>query len=163
MRASSLKTVFLFAAIACFTWSCTKMEEFSAIPSISFKKFSKSTVNGIDDSVRVAISFTDGDGDIGLKDEETSAPYDVNLFITYFELQDGKYIPIPEKSTYRIPYLVPSGKNKALRGDIAVKLSLPPGRDAYNTDTVHFEIYMMDRALNKSNIITTPDLILTLR
>ncbi len=39
-------------------------------------------------------SFTDGDGDIGLAQGDTIPPHDYNLYIDYFEKQNGEYVKI---------------------------------------------------------------------
>ncbi len=47
------------------------------------------------------ISYTDGDGDLGLSDTDTYPPYNVgseyyyNMIIDYFELQHGELIEVP--------------------------------------------------------------------
>jgi hypothetical protein len=152
---------FLVFTSSCFLLlqGCEKGEQFSPVPAITFKEFIHYTnASGSVDSLKAVISFTDGDGDIGLKDTETEPPYEENLFIGFYEKKSGNFILSPNRITNRIPYLVPQGRSKSLRGDIAIKLPLP--LDVVN-DTIRLDIYLLDRALNKSNVITTPETIIT--
>ena len=60
---------FLFSA-------CTKHEVYSVIPAIEYKSFEKIPSNtGADNKAYMTITFTDGDGDIGLNPEDTFPPY----------------------------------------------------------------------------------------
>jgi len=56
----------------------------------------------------------------------------------------------------RIPLLTPNGRNKNIKGEIARTLELYFASQALQSDIIAFEIYIKDRALNKSNVIITP-------
>ena len=134
---------------------CRKLQQFSDEPALTFVNF----VQAGADSARIIVSFTDGDGDIGLRASDTLPPHDFNLFLEYFELQNGEWIK-PELATpfyYRIPPLSESDNGKALQGEIEVNLS--PFYYAPGADSIRYEVRLRDFALNESNIITT-DLIL---
>jgi hypothetical protein len=60
----------------------------------------------------------------------------------------------------RIPYLTPDDPNKAIKGIIVDTLTLNP---APLFDTIKFKFYIYDRALNKSNVDSTPPIILRRR
>lgn len=137
--------------------ACLKTEEFPKEPHIAFKSYEQYA-----DSARLTISFTDGDGDIGLNQGDTLAPYNPgsfwyhNFFVDYYKKLDGEWqlqvfsLPL----YYRVPVITPTGQNKSLQGDISVKIAsqvLPqiPG------DTIKFSVRIADRALNLSNTVYT--------
>lgn len=101
-------------------------------------------------------SFKDGDGDIGLEQYEQEPPYDYNLFITLYEIQNGDSVEIdpPLTLNQRIPILTPDGNDKSIRGEIEDTLIIYDPSSAF--DTIYLELYILDRALNQSNTISTP-------
>lgn len=134
---------------------CLKTEEFPKEPSIAFKSYDRSI-----EPSRLTVTFTDGDGDIGLDQGDTLAPYNpgspwfYNFFVDYYKMEDGVWVQqqfvLP--LYYRIPVITPTGQNKSLQGDIAVDIAqqvLPqtPG------DTVRFGVHIADRALHLSNTV----------
>ncbi len=137
--------------------SCLKTEEFPKEPHIAFKSYEQHA-----DSARLTISFTDGDGDIGLDQGDTLAPFNPgsqwyhNFFVDYYKKQGVEWVlqQFMLPLYYRIPVITPTGQNKALQGDISVKIAsqvLPqvPG------DTVRFSVRIADRALHESNTVYT--------
>lgn len=150
---------------------CAPEEKYPPEPEIKYKGFVKLVENPNQDTRGVLIfSFTDGDGDIGLHDDEREPPYDYNLFVKYLEMQNGEIVEVPlifpgndeippETLSFnaRIPMLTPTGKYKGLEGEIRDTLFiLNPNSDF---DTIFFEVYIRDRALNESNRITTPPIV----
>ena len=149
--------------------SCKKAETYPIIPEIKFESYLRlfnPTLDVYDRGV-LKISFTDGDGDIGLRQDQTAPPYDFNFFIDYFEIQNGDTVQVfptiidpgtGEIDTLnfnqRIPYLTPLGSIKSIEGDIEDTLQ------AYNFnstfDTIMFKAYIVDRMLHESNTISTP-------
>ena len=67
----------IYIIIIFFITNCVSKEEFSKIPSISFDKleYIKSKNNTNQDSLILTISFTDGDGDLGLSNDDVLFPY----------------------------------------------------------------------------------------
>jgi len=151
-----------------FLNSCKDNIEYSIIPEIELS----------DDQVFVnptemKIRFTDGDGDIGLSEEDANTPpyefvpdsvnedissniFYYNLVLYYFESIDGAWeeadLLIPYY--YRVPDLTPSGRNKTLKGEIVVDIVLEVDR----ADSVRFEIELFDRELHISNRLVTPSI-----
>jgi hypothetical protein len=152
----------------CFTLclsSCIQFQSFPPEPHIEFVSFDKiSNSTGVDDQGTLVLSFTDGDGDVGLDEDQTYSPYDTtsmyyyNIFIKYFEKQSGQYIEVKlnPSNNGRLPNLTPEGEKKALQGNIAVDLYINNPLSSY--DTIRFEVFIVDRALNHSDTITTPDI-----
>ena len=83
--------------------ACLKSEEFPKEPRITFKSFD---IQG--DSASLSITFTHGDGDIGLNAGDTFPPYAPgtpnysNLRLDYQELQNGTW------TTVDFPQAVPA-------------------------------------------------------
>jgi hypothetical protein len=86
----------LIAAVMLLLVSCSKPEDFPDVPEIKYESFIKlRNSQGIDEKGILEFSFTDGDGDIGLYSWDTMPPYEYNLFITYFEKQNGEFVEVP--------------------------------------------------------------------
>jgi hypothetical protein len=145
---------------------CVKEENYPNEPQIKFVSYTnvfeggQYAVKGI-----LEISFTDGDGDIGLNPGEDYYPYDTggpyyyNYVITYFEKQNGvfKLIDLNPPFSIRIPVLNKEFPGKPIKGIISDTLELDP-RPLF--DTIKLEAFIYDRKLNKSNVISTPEIIL---
>jgi len=156
-----LFTIFFFTV----TTSCMKKESFPNIPQIAFAGY-----YNMFDSTKIAkrgvltISFQDGDGDIGLNPWDLSPPYDTgsiyyyNYFIDVYSKRNGVFVKdslnIPLR--YRIPDLTPDDPNKAIKGIIVDTIPLNP---APVYDTIQFSMFIYDRALNKSNVVFTPEIV----
>jgi hypothetical protein len=150
-----------------FLSACLDKENFSEIPAI---RYENAVMNKNDASIDIKISFTDGDGDIGLKQNEDYPPYGpcdqyyYNLFIDPYYMDNGNF-RIGRKAVdtncagdsvkvgyyYRMIYIVPEGKDKSLEGEITV--SLNGVLLDYPDDTVKFRIWMVDRAFHMSNVV----------
>jgi len=139
LRASIIVSLLIFIA------SCINPPEYSPIPEIEFDSISATHIVAQTDSVTFFIDFTDGDGDIG--SEEIP-----NLF--FLDNRTGY------TDSFKIPNLTPQGNVKAITGIIAYT------RSSFNCipnkafDTLYYTIYIEDRAGNKSNLITTPQIYL---
>ena len=156
--------------ISLFFLACLDKEDFSYIPHIEYKEM---LLN--DNSIIVKISFTDGDGDIGLKDGEEGpyAPctdYHHNLFVDPYIMIDGEFkervfldheskcfpkhapdtgfYPDTNGYVFRTAYLVPEGKDKNLEGDMYVTLN--DALITFEGDTVKFQIKLLDRLIMKA-------------
>lgn len=160
-----LTYLLLFLLLPAALVSCLQDEEYPIIPEIKFEDFILlfNTQTQIIERGVLKISFKDGDGDIGLYQTDTAAPYDFNLFIKYFEIQNKDTVEIflvdpisGDTSTFnaRIPILTPKGSDKSIKGEIEDTLFIYDPTSAY--DTIMFEVYLMDRALHKSNVVQTP-------
>ena len=149
---------------------CMKKEHFPDIPQIGFVSYfnlfdtSQYASHGI-----LTISYQDGNGDIGLDGGtdtlypyQKNGPYYYNLVITYFERQYGifKQVNLAFPISARIPLLIPGEPAQPINGTITDSLPLNP-HPVF--DTIKFEVFIYDRALNKSNVVTTPEIILKRR
>ena len=136
--------------------TCQSAPDYSDTPIISFEAFSKSSMNQgslNNDSVILTITFADGDGDVGSSDNER------NLFLT-----DSRTGEVYDR--FRTPFIPEEGTGNGISGTIRINLfntccifpdNIPPceSPDLFPTNELSFDIYLMDRAGNKSNTITT--------
>lgn len=167
---STTRVSFLVAIIAAtliiLLPSCKKNDQYPEIPEIAFQSFTLAfDTNNIPRKGYLTISFTDGDGDLGLHPGDTLSPYQkggdyyYNYVIDYYEKQNGTYVLVPLSPPYsaRIPYLTPDDPNKAIKGIIVDTLQMNP----YPVhDTIKLKFFIYDRALHKSNVDSTPPIIL---
>lgn len=126
-----------------FVASCVNPPDYSVIPEIQFDSISTTYVRAQQDSVTMVISFSDGDGDLG-------SELTPNLFL--LDSRTGY------TDSLKIPNLTPEGSVKAITGVITYTRSVfscIPGKDF---DTLHYTIYVEDRAGNQSNMVLTPDI-----
>jgi hypothetical protein len=145
---------------------CVKQEHYPDVPQIQFLNYTsvfdtgQYAVKGI-----LNISFTDGNGDIGLNPGDTYPPFDTggpyyyNYVITYFEKQLGVFqkVDLNPPFSARIPVLNSEFPGKPIKGVIADTFGLNPHP---LFDTIKFEAFIYDRSLNKSNVISTPEIVL---
>lgn len=156
----------LYIAILFITCSCHEWETYSEIPHIEFVEYQLLIdADSVPQKGVIVFSFTDGDGDIGLEETETEPPYDYNLFIDYLELHDGVWKHYVNEMgdtvnfNSRIPVITPAGDDKNISGTIYDTVSL----NKYSpVDTFKYIIYIKDRALNVSNSIETPPILINL-
>jgi hypothetical protein len=112
---------------------------------------------------RLRFHFEDGDGDIGLETPVIGQIDSTNLFITLNRKVDGVMVPAEPNdpltpSKYRIPYMERLGRDKILKGTISITflyLFYSP------SDTISYDFYLKDRALNSSNVETTTEIALS--
>jgi hypothetical protein len=157
-----MKNTFIILALAFVGLSsCVKEKNFPVQPVIEFKTYSSISI----DSADCYISFTDGDGDIGVNTGDTVP--DLIMKYLYKDTTSGAYFPFDSDPTnttfdtlfykFRIPNVTPTGQYKALEGEIRTKLRQSPLY--YPTHRfVKFEIQIRDRAGHKSNTVTTSEI-----
>ena len=126
-----------------FIFSCDKKDDVtSPIPKIALVSMGPGTVVEFKDSLLIVLEYQDGDGDLGGVHPDSS-----NLFVV------DKRINVPFE--FRIQELVPGGANVPIKGRFNVLIQnlflTGPGPK----ESVNFDIYAIDKAGNKSNLITT--------
>ena len=149
-----MKNVFFvaFALIVIGFATCIRPPDYPIIPRIAFVRMTKNTLkqgNTSSDSLRLTLSFEDGDGDIGSSDS-------LNVFLTDTR-QSGA---TPE--SFRMPFVPEQGAKNGISGEISLLLyttcCLPGCGSQLNkpVDSLFYNIYIKDRAEHKSNVIRTP-------
>ena len=168
------KIILVLSFAVSFLASCLKPQSFPVEPAIEFVSFEAQGDSGV-----ITFSFTDGDGDIGLDQQQLDPPFDTssfyhyNLYINYYEMMDGSWVrgtadplgnnfPTADSITfsYRLENITPIGQNKALRGEIQIVME-PYYFNSYSNhnDSIRYEIMLIDRGLNHSNLLETPIII----
>lgn len=154
IRRSKITVIFILLCV--IVSSCTKRSCDNDVPAIVFSNFTQFS----DNSAKLILNFKDCNGDIGLSQADTVDPFQFNLFMELFELQNGEWI----KQTplipfyYRIPELTERGEEDVIEGDIEITMpSYFNPNSSY--DTLRFEVFVMDKALNQSNTVVTRDII----
>lgn len=150
-------TFFHLLLVSTILCACTKSPDFPPEPTIEFKQIINNTIQQAQDSAFVTINFTDGDGDIGFFDNIQ----DIFLIDTR-PSQNGAITAL------FMPLVPELGSENGISGEIRFPIITccvpPPGfagcqpvTDAfpeYQRDTVIYEMYIEDRAGNRSNTIT---------
>lgn len=146
--------------------SCQREPKFSEIPYIEFVSLDKiSNDLGYDDEATLVLYFQDGDGNLGLDASDntdafdTSSIYHYNLWIDYYEKQNGTFVlvELPITNDIRFPRLsntVP----ESIEGRISTTMSINNYFSPY--DTVMFTFQIVDRDLNMSNVVPSPEIII---
>jgi hypothetical protein len=142
--------------------ACVKEQTYPVEPVIKFAQYGVlEDVNNYDSLGLLTVSYTDGDGDIGLYDYDSVEPYKYNFYLKFFQMVNGQLTEIvpadPDLGfNARIPILTPSGRNKNIKGEISIVIQLTYARLMLQSDTIAFEVYIKDRALHQSNTVQTP-------
>jgi hypothetical protein len=160
-KMKSIKYIVLLILGVSVIFSCRKIEQLPPEPSISFISFAVFDTTDILGNVskggRLKFHFEDGDGDLGLDAPTTNQDDTTNLFLTLYRKKDGKMnVALPSDllypHSYRIPYMEKLGVNKILKGTISVTFLY---LFYSNSDTIKYDFYIKDRALNVSNVVST--------
>ncbi len=155
------KIQFLFLAIPCLVFSCIDRPEFPSEPYIELKDFYILTdqQTGKDQAV-IVLSFTDGEGDIGLSENDTVYPFQregdyYNNFIMNILKKEGTDT-LRLEYNLRIPPINPDEYEQPLSGEIYVEIQVDILRAVLPDNKFQFEVFIYDKALNRSNMLTSP-------
>ena len=165
----------MLGSIGWFLWSCDRLPTHSEIPEIHYKTLVIEDRMypdlGLIRYAFLTFSFIDGDGDLGVRRQDENLPDDKKSRISYTWFQknpDGtykEYLFITDKDTAtmissNIPYDQVMDKseaqNKTLKGTIEIAMDTP-SIIPQGVDTMRVEFFIVDRAMNKSNVEYTPD------
>ena len=165
----------LFGLIALILGGCLKTEQASIIPAIQFISFVRTNASDTAGAY-LTISFKDGDGDIGRLDPsntnppyDSASPYRYDLNMIFYGLAKGdnqfrRYYNPAQNDSFRLGYILPLlpqaiGSNKTINGQIITHIPFPfypiGLYPPVNFTACRFDIYIYDRALHKSNIVST--------
>lgn len=115
----------------------------SEAPQISLEEVGPGSIAEYQDSIYMRISFYDKDGDLG--ENFTDDP---NLFVI-----DNRLGIAHE---FRISNIVPGGAEVSIQGELEWTINGVYITDNETSQIVDYNIYVVDRAGNQSNILTTP-------
>lgn len=153
-----MKNLLILAAAFIWLSGCKKTNSISEIPRITFKSLiAHKDPAGKDTALVLTFEYEDGNGDLGkLNDDDTSK----SVFITLFEKKNGEFVALNLVPPFdaSMPNLTPKSRNKSISGEISDTITtLPPH---VTNDTIKFEVYLVDRANNKSNTIVTNEIVI---
>ena len=122
--------------------ACDKLTAVSDVPEISFESVVPNVVTAYQDSLYFTISYRDGDGDLGQNNTD-----DNNLFV-----QDSR-----NQVTYgfRIQQLAPDNATIAIQGNLNVTLPNTAIINGGASESVSYTIWVVDRAGNESNRVSS--------
>lgn len=123
---------------------CSKEDDitYSNVPVIELVGLSNDTIRQYEDVLTIRISYKDGDGDIGFEDPQQYALYVRDVRLAAF---DGFYVGP----------LAPPDVSVPIQGELTIEF---PSLFLFGNGAVEntkFEIKMIDRAGNESNVIET--------
>jgi len=153
----SLRSLFLGLGMSMVLGGCRPDKDFSDTPTLEYTtsiQYKEDRQGTFADIVEVELYFTDGDGDIGLDEDQTSTPNFCESCPYYNNLMAEIYVEeggVKEfYSTYnaRIKNLTPTGQNKTLEGKLFFQIDVT----TRTSDSLHFTFQLIDRALNKSEV-----------
>jgi len=115
----------------------------------------------------VKFEFFDENGDLGLRQEENSGEQAFNLFVDYYEKENGIWILKSPIITFnftenkfdttelhlRFPF-IENEDGSSLTGEAQIDLLYD-----FTADTFRYEIYIKDRSFKKSNTIVSTEII----
>jgi len=124
----------------------------------------------------VKFEFFDANGDLGLRQEENNGEQQYNIFVDYYEKENGDWIlkspiiaQIPdlnEPSGFRFDTTITNLRFPFLENEDVSSLTGEAQIELFFNnfikplaDTFRYEIYINDRAFQKSNIIVTGEMI----
>ena len=137
----------IYIYIIFFCIGCGNNETVSEIPFIEFVRVDPKQVQAFEDNLIFTIFYQDGDGDLGENNPDLH-----NLF-----LKDNRNDIVYE---YRIEQLAPDDANITIQGELNIELSGTGITDGSQEQSTTFDIYVIDRAGNKSNTITSSNIII---
>jgi hypothetical protein len=180
-----MKNLALLGLLMVLLQSCKEDEKFSTIPEITFERFELyKNAAGQDTTVDFVFSLTDGDGDIGYRDNEidnSCGADNFNLYMFYEEKNGSSYRPkklwlqvteiTPACDTLvyfdsvqivfnqRMQYIEPAGNSKGIEAEVRYRMDYTSALILLS-NIGRFDFYIRDRANNKSNRIYSGDLVL---
>jgi hypothetical protein len=161
------KSVYKLSAFFILTilFGCGDKDDTNYAPAIGLEGVDIIERNdGYDSLLLIHFWYEDKDGNLGLSDADTTDQFRgfTNLHINFREKLNGVYKALMIKNTtiptdfdQRIPDLTPTGKNKEISGSITVSFAVDPNE--IHADTVEFDLKIIDRLFNESNIIGMSD------
>jgi len=145
--------VFIFFILCGLFLSCSKEDEeisepttYSDVPEIKFERLESTELKAFQDSLILYFEYTDGDGDIGFDEPDSSAIY---LTETKNNLQES----------FHIPRLSPPGETLQVKGTLKlIYQDIYIYDDELNEYFTTFKVRIRDRSGNFSNEIETPQI-----
>ena len=168
MRINNKITLFFLCVLGgLLLVSCMKRVKFPKEPVLEFVSL---TINesgtSVDEKATLLLSFTDGDGNVGLDESFDYPPFDLgsayyyNFFVTYYAKRNGEFVAFPEfEFNARLPRFLSTDSPEPLAGEIKRVLDIRNiSLTAPDIDTIKFECWLVDRDFNESNHVFTNEI-----
>ena len=147
--------------------ACEKVPNYSKVPEISYNSYSiKRNVFNPDnavfgDSLTLNINYKDGDGDLGLANDELGPSNPKNYIIDLQIKKNGTFttILLDPRLDGQFPKLSTDNIVGPIEGVLSNRLFIPRSSPFSPNDSIRYDIKIVDRAGNVSNTITTPPII----
>ncbi len=179
---NTTKIIILVVFLGLLATACFKAPQYADTPAISLESIRNAPAGTGTDSVILTISYQDGNGDLGLDDGDKQPPFQelnsdgtvntafFNFYANAYKKVNGRFVPITffsfPKLDGRFPRLNAT-RSSAIEGTLKYTLlfSYIFSSGIYSpaisrNDTLKFDIRIADRALNKSNIVETSEIII---
>ncbi len=137
-----------------FITSCIKPPDYPDEPVIEFVSLGRTSLLQDVDTTLITISFTDGDGDLGLVDDDTEK----NFILTDTRTNYKEY--------YKIPFIPQQGVGNGISGEISINIKasccIPTSgipclpNAGQPPEDIIYTIQIKDRSGNLSNMVTMP-------
>ena len=140
-----MRTIRLFSAalaLSALLFACNTENEISEVPEISFISVAPNVVTEYQDSLVFTISYRDGNGDLGENNTDND-----NLFV-----QDSRNLVT---YGFRLQQLAPDNADIAIQGNLNVTLPNTAIINGGQSESVAYTIWLVDRAGNESNRVTS--------
>lgn len=134
--------------IAGFVSSCGPQEEpepISPVPDIEIVSLNKTQLEAQNDTLRIALSYIDGDGDIG-----DNARDKHNLFV-----QDSR---LDSAQAFRVHQLAPDSEEISIQGTLTIELDNITLIGEAQSETFTLDLHLVDRAGNSSDTVRTEEI-----
>jgi hypothetical protein len=165
-----LKVSFFLLISVVFFNSCYKEPEFDFVPSIDFASITKDVridqfSGAKKDSIILTINFQDGDGDLGINSDEVGKIVertDFNYVVKTYRSRRGvfnEFQPQENLSGF-FPRLKTDEKAGPIEGKLNYRIQIETAFWPFKKDTVKFEVYIKDRAGNRSNTTESTPIII---
>lgn len=160
---------------------CPKAPEYPVTPEISFNKIERIPFDNVaarGDSIAVTINYQDGDGDLGLtEDESKQAAYAGTQFVNnyfvepYIKNSAGQFVRLADSGrgiaagiyNSRFPHVSATTDKRSLplKGTLTWGFSFVQYSPFRPGEEVRFMVTIADRAKHVSNTITTESVVLS--
>lgn len=155
----------MFFNIVLIAFSCKKELKYSKTPHIEFdgfeiKRNQQDVTTLYGDSVVVKIRYQDGDGDLGLAQDDLSS-YGNNYIINIYAKRSGVFEKLNFDPSFDGQFMPLSTDNIVgpIDGVLSRALFLYHSSPIIPFDTLRFDVKILDRANNESNLITTDTIV----
>ncbi len=178
-----MKSTLSILVAAWLAYSCLPKPNYPLVPEIGFVSLKRIPAGAGNDSVLLTISFKDGDGDLGLGQQDTEFPFSFyrpdgvtpnpfyyNIFIDVYRRKtlDGAIdtIVFPDGATFngRFPKINELETPTPLRGEITYVMSFLYGLGVNplfkKGDEIFFDVKIADRATHLSNTVQSSSVVL---